>query len=251
MDSESIVLEQSESGHCSIMEVIDSIPVEFDTREILRTMKAGRLRRLEDKSISALLDRGRRLIDPKAVYTFLGVKTIERDEVHLDGGHTLASVVLADMLERDQEIAAHVVTIGPRLEKEVSEAGRSSVFRAWVLENMGDHALAKAGAYVRSRIEERLGNAISGFGPGTGTGRLFGIEQQKVLFQILDPAKNIGVRLTPSYLMVPRKSVSGVFAATSMEYVACQYCPREKCQNRRKPFSGEYYSVRCENRDLS
>jgi len=233
------------------MEVIDSIPVELDTREILPIIRAKRLGRLEEKNIGALLDECRRLIEPKAVYTFLRAKTIEKDEVRLDSGHTLTSIILADMLERDQEIATHVVTIGPRLEKEVSEAGRSSVLRAWVLENMGDHALAKAGAYVRSRVEERLGSAISGFGPGTGTGRLFGIEQQKVLFQILDPAKNIGVSLTPGYLMVPRKSVSGVFAATSREYVACQYCPREKCQNRRKPFSGEYYSVRCENRDLS
>jgi hypothetical protein len=46
--------------------------------------------------------------------------------------------------------------------------------------------------------------------------------------------------------MVPRKSVSGILAATPKEYDACQYCPRERCMNRRKPFSGEYFPLGCE-----
>jgi len=86
-------------------------------------------------------------------------------------------------------------------------------------------------------VEETLGANVSCFSPGSGTGRLFGIEQQRVLFEILDPKKNIKVELAPSFLMVPRKSVSGIYAVTRQEYFACQYCPRERCQNRKNPLA--------------
>jgi len=85
-----------------------------------------------------------------------------------------------------------------------------------------------------------LGDEVSSFGPGEGTGKLFGIEQQTVLFQILQPFNSIGVQLTPSLLMMPKKSVSGVFAITDEEYIACQYCPK-KCENKSSAFRGEYH----------
>jgi hypothetical protein len=95
-------------------------------------------------------------------------------------------------------------------------------------------------------IESELGGKVSSFGPGTGTGILFDIKQQKVLFKILDPMKSIGVQLSSSYLMIPRKSVSGVFASIDEEYVACQYCPK-KCDGRRAAFIGQYRSINCEH----
>ena len=234
-------------GNGSPTKVIDSVPVKLDVEEFLKTKEVDRLRgRLENMEIAALIERCSRLIAPKAVYRPVGVMSIENDEIRLKSGHTLKSIVLADTLECGQTIVPRVVTIGPRLEKEASKEGRSSVLQGWILERMGDYALGKAVAHVRSLAEKSLGKAVSSFSPGSGTGRLFSIEQQDILFEILDPQRNIGVRLTESYLMVPRKSSSGVFAATRQEYVACQYCPR-KCEFRGKPFSGEYVSIRCEH----
>lgn len=234
-------------GNGSLTKVIDSVPVKLDAEEFLKNKEVDRLRgRLKNMEIAPLIERCSRLIAPKAVYRPVEVMNIENDEIRLKSGHTLKSIVLADTLECDQTIVPRVVTIGPRLEKEASKEGRSSVLQGWILERMGDYALGKAVAHVRSLAEKSLGKAVSSFGPGSGTGRLFSIEQQDILFEILDPQRNIGVHLTESYLMVPRKSSSGVFAATRQEYVACQYCPR-KCEFRGKPFSGEYVSIRCEH----
>lgn len=232
------------------MKVIDQIPVELDAEELKRALRAGRVREMV-MDLAHLMEEGNRLIEPRAVYTFTKVKSIEKDQVHLESGHAMKSIIMADMLENGQTIAPYVVTIGPKLERQVSEIAKGSILQAWILEKIGDHALGKASAYTGSCIEETLGSNMSGFGPGTGTGRLFGIEQQKVLFQILDPPRNIGVCLTSSYLMVPRKSVSGVLAATSRDYVACQYCPRERCESRRKPYSGEYYAFKCQSKSSS
>lgn len=234
-------------GNGSLTKAIDSVPVKLNAEEFLKTKEVDRLRgRLENMEIASLIERCSRLIAPKAVYRPVEVMKIANDEIRLKSGHTLKSIVLADTLECDQTIVPRVVTIGPRLEKEASKEGRSSVLQGWILERMGDYALGKAVAHVRSLAEKSLGKAVSSFSPGSGTGRLFSIEQQDILFEILDPQKKIGVHLTESYLMVPRKSSSGIFAATRQEYVACQYCPR-KCEFRGKPFSGEYVSIRCEH----
>ncbi len=227
------------------MIVVNSIPLKICAEDILKTIRVRTQKQQEAKSV---IEKGLEMISPRVVYTFAKVKAVEKAKVTLDIGQPFQSIVLADMLELGQTIALFVVTIGESLEKEASKDGKDSVLNGWVLEQTGDYALGKASANVKAQVEETLGGKVSSFSPGTGTGRLFGIEQQKGIFEILDPQTNIGVHLSPSFLMVPRKSVSGIYAVTSREYVACQYCPRERCVSRKKPFSGEYFSLNCENK---
>ncbi len=233
------------AGEGSSVKVVDPIPVELDAGELSRTFMSEVLK---EREIASLMDEYRGLVEPRAVFVFVRVAGIEGDEVRLESGHVLKSLVLGDMLECGQTIVPFVVTVGPGLEKQASREAKESILRSWMLERMGDYALGKACDYLVSRVEEWLGSAVSTFSPGEGTGKLFGIEQQEVLFQILDPAKSVDVRLTSGCMMVPRKSVSGVLAATRREYVACQYCPRERCEGRRRPFGGEYYPIKCEGR---
>lgn len=227
------------------MIVVNSVPVEIRAEDILQTLKVGTQKQQEALLV---IEKGLEMIKPRAVYTFVKVKEIEKTEVRLEVGRFIQSIILADLLELGQTVALLVATIGENLEQEASRKGKTSILNAWVLEQTGDYALGKASAYIKARVEDTLEGNVSCFSPGSGTGRLFGIEQQKVLFEILDPLKNIGVNLSSSFLMVPRKSVSGIYAVTRQEYVACQYCPRERCQNRKKPFGGEYFSLGCEHR---
>lgn len=224
------------------MKVIDPVPIELDAGEFLRFPG---IRTLKGQDICQLIEKSRQLIEPKAVFEYVNVTVVDGHEVRLKTGHILRSIVLADMLERGQGVAPYVVTIGPRLERRASEEAKGSILRSWMLDKVGDYALEKASAHLKSRVEEALGGSVSVFSPGSGTGKLFGIDQQKVLFQILSPSESIGVSLTPGCMMVPRKSLSGVLAVTRREYIACQYCPRERCDNRKKPFSGEYYPLEC------
>ena len=60
------------------------------------------------------------------------------------------------------------------------------------------------------------------------------IEEQRPLFEIIgDVEGTIGVRLSESLLMIPRKSVSGLFFSTDIRFQSCQLCPRKRCENRR------------------
>jgi hypothetical protein len=63
------------------------------------------------------------------------------------------------------------------------------------------------------------------------------ITEQPKLFSIFgDTERLIGVRLTDRLLMVPRKSISGIFFPSEEGFSSCQLCEREKCPSRRTPF---------------
>jgi hypothetical protein len=222
------------------MEVIDPVPFELDVEDLLETLIN---RRLREKDIIPLIDECRQLIEPKAVYEFLRVINVDNDVIHIEGGYSIKSIILGDMLEDNQTIVPYVVTIGHYLEKKASE--QKNILRAFIMEQIADYAVSKARLYISSLAKERLGSTVYNFSPGSGTGKLFDISQQEIIFKIIDPNATIGVSLSPSYVMQPRKSISGILAATPIEYVACEYCPR-KCENRTKEYSGEYIGHHCE-----
>jgi hypothetical protein len=221
------------------MEVLDPIPFELDIEDLIETLTN---RRLREKDVAPLIDECSRLIEPKGVYEFLRVINVDNSTIHVEGGYSLKSIILGDMLEDNQTIVPYVVTIGHHLEKKASE--QKNILRAFIMEQIADYAVSKAGLYIRSLVKERLGSTVYNFSPGSGTGKLFEITQQEILFKIID-STTIGVSLSPSYVMQPRKSISGILAATPIEYVACEYCPR-KCENRRKEYRGEYIGHHCE-----
>ena len=65
------------------------------------------------------------------------------------------------------------------------------------------------------------------------------ITEQTKLFSIFgDTERLIGVRLTDSMLMVPRKSISGILFPSEEGFTSCQLCDRERCPGRKAPYSG-------------
>jgi len=228
-------------GDLAIMtlEVINPLPVQLDATGLRASLK-GEIPGLVNE-LMPLLDVARSKIEPKAVYAVLRVQRVDWDQVFLEDGKGLSSVVLGDMLRPGQSIVPHVITLGSELE--AASAKETNLLRSWLLEVIADYALTTARQYVKTVLTHDLGTVISIFSPGTGTGELFGLDQQETLFRILDPSKNVGVNLLPSLLMTPRKSVSGIFAATREEYVACEYCPR-KCESRAREFKGAYQFLR-------
>ena len=73
--------------------------------------------------------------------------------------------------------------------------------------------------------------------PGDGSRTVWPITQQKQLFSIFGNVEDlIGVRLTDSMLMIPVKSVSGIFVPTEIKFETCQLCPGERCIARKAPY---------------
>ena len=221
------------------VQILEDIPVQYDLARLSKELQLERLRGRIDE-VDQLIEDSYELLDPKALYIYLQVQEISGFTVRLETGDIVNGAILTDKIKCTQTISPYVVTIGSRLEEMSSQLSNTNLLKAWLLDGIGNHALTIVLDYVQKIVEEKLKGTVSNFNPGSGSGEFFGVDQQKVIFRILSPEDKIGVRLTQDYLMIPRKSVSGIFASTEEKYIACQHCPRKKCDSRKVPFKGEY-----------
>jgi cobalamin-dependent methionine synthase I len=99
-------------------------------------------------------------------------------------------------------------------------------------------ALDAATTYVCEYVRKEYGiRRLASMNPGSGDVDVWPIDQQQELFAVLgDTEQLIGVSLTESHLMIPDKSVSGIFFPSETNYVNCQSCTREVCPSRRAPY---------------
>jgi len=224
--------------------VLEQIPVEYDKKELLGRIGISRSQdmKAKEREIITLIEQSQNLLEPKAVYTYLEVTETDGDLIRLEFGEKMKSIILADLLSIGQKVSPYVVTIGKKLEDQVSKL-KNNMFQALILDMIGNYAIEIAKKNLLSHIKEPLGDCISSFDPGEGTGELFSLEQLAVLFQILHPTEKIGVQLTPVNYMIPLKSIAGIFAATEEEYIGCQHCPK-KCETRKTSYIGKYHSKR-------
>jgi hypothetical protein len=169
------------------------------------------------------------------LYDTMPVREFRHHTVILEDGASFTGELVARALAGATEIALVVCTIGPALEERVSAlftAGNS--LRALALDGAGIAALGQISQAVGEWIcaeAETLGLRV---GMRTSPGQEgWPLEQQLVLFDLL-PAQEIGVRLTESCLMLPRKSVSfavGLGTEMQADATACDYCSkRDRCR---------------------
>ena len=216
------------------MEIVDRIPVTLDPVEI-----ATRLRfdpaRAGFASLDELVALAQGLIRPRAVFdvAYVGEKGEGTVEV---SGVTFESPILRKNLEGANKVFPYIITAGPELER--AAAAQGDLLKQYYLEEMANHALESAAGWLAAKIEARFAlGPLSNMSPGSLED--WPITEQVKLFAIFgDTERLIGVRLTESLLMVPRKSISGILFPSEEGFVACQLCERERCPGRKAPFSG-------------
>jgi hypothetical protein len=97
-------------------------------------------------------------------------------------------------------------------------------------------ALESAAGWLGARLESSYGvTGLANMSPGSLED--WPITEQTKLFSIFgDTERRVGVRLTDSLLMVPRKSISGILFPSEEGFVACRLCDRERCPSRKVPW---------------
>jgi len=215
------------------METIDLIPVTLDPGEI-----AARLRfdpvRAGFESMDELVALAQGLIQPRAVYevAYTGAKGEGTVEV---AGITFESHILCKNLEPANKVFPYIITVGPELERAASAQG--DLLKQYYLEEMANMALESTAGWLGGQLEARYGvTGLANMSPGSLED--WPITEQTKLFSIFgDTEKAIGVRLTDSMLMLPRKSISGILFPSEEGFVACQLCERERCPGRKAAYS--------------
>ena len=178
-------------------------------------------------------------IKPAAYYTIKPITSVGNSKISLDR-LLFTSRNLAQVFSDCSRAAIFAVTIGEALEKEVAQLTKEgSVLKASVLDAVGSIAVEKVANWLESMIRSiaaENGDKVSWrYSPGYCD---WDITQQKELFRGLD-GKSIGVNLTGSCLMVPRKSISGIIGLgkSCNTFSACRFCNRKDCPNRREEFA--------------
>lgn len=217
------------------MEIIDSIPANLSPDEIGR-----RLRLSPDRGHSCSQDELVRtagsLIRLRAVYEISYIGAKETDAVEI-AGVSFRSRVLRHNLDRVQKVFPFIMTVGHELERAAAASG--DLLKQYYLEEIANMVLETGASWLMENLKERWGlPGISSMSPGSLED--WPLTEQPKLFSLFgDTERIIGVRLTASFLMVPRKSISGIFFPSETGFASCELCPRERCPSRKAPYREE------------
>jgi hypothetical protein len=190
------------------MPVIRGMPLSVETGKVLRRAGFKYARATPDIESLALeliagVDRAH-LLEPAAAYEIYSVAEVGQ-QLFPEAG------TIASLLAGAKELAVVVGTIGPGLEEGVVDCfRRGEPLRGVLLDGIGSAAIdsltEEVYRFLASEVSSRgyeVGSPINPGMPGLP------ITRQWQLFEMA-PAWEIGVSLTPSGIMVPRKSTSMV-----------------------------------------
>lgn len=181
------------------------------------------------------------IIRPKLIYRIQKIKSVVKGTIYLGGEYKFKSPKLARTVNGCKEIVCFLGTIGGGIEKEIFHlTHQKRLSEAYILDAMGSLAVENMVDQFHYRMGEKSksrNKMVSlRFSPGYCD---WHITQQKELFKVLD-SRRIGVELTYTCLMKPRKSISGVFGIYSssstkdvMPYNPCLDCQKKDCKARR------------------
>ncbi len=198
------------------MPVIRDIPLTLKTKEVLRREGFREYSKIRPEIKSLILEliasvKNAHLLEPIMAYEIHLITEMSHRQLFLEGNVVVDGPLLPSLLPEAKELAVVVCTIGSRLEKQVTNYFKQDEpLRGVLLDGIGSAAvdslteeICKLITVEASSRGYQAGSPVSPGMPGLP------ITEQWQLLKMV-PAQKIGVSLTSSGTMVPRKSASMV-----------------------------------------
>jgi len=227
------------------MPVIRDITLNLKTKEVLRRVGFRGHSKIRPEVKSLILEltasaKNAHLLEPTVVYEIYPITKMSRRQLSFKGNGVLHGPLLPSLLPEAKELAVLVCTIGPKLEERVTNCfNRGEPLRGVLLDGIGSAAVdsltEEACKFMTAEASSRSHQASSPISPGMPG---LSIAEQWQLLKMV-PAREVGVSLTSSGIMVPRKSASmvigiGPHMKTWTRTEICAHCNlRETCPYRR------------------
>jgi hypothetical protein len=214
------------------------IPLQLDSEKIKNQIKMEAYPELEPQ-VDELIDAAYEVAAPKALCSRSTVEKINADKVYISG-LCFTSAVPAEYLKIGDTVFPYVATCGRELDS--IDLSGYDMLSDWWLNIIKTDILHSALEFLQNKVLEYYGDTnLSSINPGSADVDVWPIEQQKILFSLLgDTQSKIGVELTESCLMIPSKSLSGIFFSSEKLYSNCQSCTREHCPSRKAEYRGHF-----------
>jgi hypothetical protein len=196
------------------MPVIRDISLNLKTTEVLRRQGLGggakvrpEIKILIRELLTSL--KKARLLEPVVAYEYYMVSSMNGSQISLEGDKAIHGPLLPAIFPEAKELVVLLCTIGPRLEKQVTDYSKSGeAMRGMILDGIGSTAVDMLALEVLRRLASEVssrGYEISSpVNPGMPG---FPLTEQWNLLGLAN-ADEIGVSLTASGVLVPRKSTS-------------------------------------------
>jgi len=187
------------------MPVIRDIPLSLKTREVLRREGFREHSKVRPEIKGLILEllasvKKAHLLEPAIAYEIYSITQMDQQQLSLEG-----------LLPGAKELAVAVGTIGPRLEKQVTDyTNQGEPLRGLLLDGIGSAAVdsltQEVCKFIAGEVLSRGYQVSSPISPGMPG---IDITEQWQLLKMV-PSGEIGVSLTSYGVMVPRKSASMV-----------------------------------------
>jgi len=213
-------------------EILDPLPIQLNPAEISKQLRMNRTGQKE--YFQNLVTKYQNVIDAKAVYKVSYVDDRRERSVCIDGV-SFSSGILRKNLDQVQRVFPFVITIGDGLQEKADQS--ENLMDKYVLDIIGNIALGEARKSLKERLKQRFVlKSLSFMSPGSLAD--WPIEEQVPLFSLLEDQGKlpISVRLNSSLMMIPFKSISGIYFPTEIPFYSCQLCPRERCPGRKAAY---------------
>ncbi len=220
---------------------------DFDMDMVQRLLGRRRRRHMTRTTGKRLTTYRRPVLDrlrPRVTWKVYDITACTGDSIALqNGGNTarLGSRKMAASLKGADKLVCFVATIGAGIDKMIEAFGaKGSIADAYVIDALASGAIENTAQRFQDDFIHRLSRRsyVAGlrFSPGYCD---WSIGEQNTLFSLLD-CENIGVSLSDTALMNPRKSISAVFglydpkrAPRNLDYNPCSRCGKGDCIARR------------------
>lgn len=203
---------------------------EFSRTEVLQYLgwRGNDIPHEVDRQIQACIEDTLRLVQPR--YTYRCFDLVRQDGAIVLGGTQIAlpGRDIAALLQDCPRCLLLAATLGMPLEQAIRRAEIADMTRALILDCCGSSAIEAVCDRVEQTLSAQQGDAVyltDRFSPGYGD---MPIEFQAQMTSLLDTSRQIGLSLTDSYILTPRKSVTAVIGLAdrpqTKRFRGCAYC---------------------------
>lgn len=200
---------------------IERIPVVLPEREILARLKYNiHKTEMDDTTRSRMLgimNRGFAVCEPKGVWLRMRIEQVRDETVILEGGYSIKSRSVAELLAGSSAAVLMGVTVGPAIVELASQAvssgdGASALVYDAVGSETAEAAIEWLNMYIAQQVRRRGENLTRmRFSAGYGD---FMLENQGLFFELLGLEK-LGVSITDRYIFIPEKTVTAIAGVES------------------------------------
>ena len=223
------------------MGVYNAPILKIDAKETKRYAGLNRAENFDEKKIIEACEETLIFLEVRGIWKIYDYDC-EKNLVLSDPVFEVKGDSIENHLQGCEKVACMALTVGDRIEREVTEEFKKGGYVcSMILDAAATTAVEQAADEMEKVIAQEVAKEglkkIWRYSPGYGD---WSLTEQKKFFQITD-AKEIGMRLSPMLMLMPRKSITAIIGlkkVTGEEKISdkknsCEDCDKIDCQARK------------------